>query len=288
MDKFFPIETPYSSEEYKILKEVVNQGIDSRLEGFTKSKFGKSTAFANKFKWDFHYDELPILSRRLQELYEKTENEDYYNFKTEIEEAVARTKAEEAESANVNSIEEEENFYTEPTAPIQEAPVQQMSSDPVSRFMAMIDGNNMQETMSDSLTNQNGTNGKPQNMVDESTDKEKYEDVVFLQGEEANEPLAILKSKGPKAALKYLIQWHNPGEHLGTNELSNGSGDNTFEEGGYTMSWNPSLNYIGLQYDTTHDSVEMSEDAIAFRKLAGQREKTAPLGRHSPHSQNKK
>ena len=83
----------------------------------------------------------------------------------------------------------------------------------------------------------------------ESTDRDKYEDVVFLQGDEAFEPLERLDREGPEAALEYLKQWHYPGEHQGSQDLKHGADDKTFEKDGYTMTWNPRLDYIGLQYD---------------------------------------
>lgn len=64
---FFPIETPIGSNDYKLFEKIVNQGIDSSLEGFTKSKFGKSPHFDNKALFNFSKDELPILLRRLEQ-----------------------------------------------------------------------------------------------------------------------------------------------------------------------------------------------------------------------------
>jgi hypothetical protein len=92
---------------------------------------------------------------------------------------------------------------------------------------------------------------KPQTSVKiaESTDRDKYEDVVFLQGDEAFEPLERLDREGPDAALEYLKQWHYPGEHQGSQELSHGSEDKTYEKDDYIMTWNSRLGYIGLQYD---------------------------------------
>ena len=92
--------------------------------------------------------------------------------------------------------------------------------------------------------------------VSESTDQNKYEDVVFLQGEEAYQPLEILSTKGKDAALEYLKQWHYPGEHQGSQELGHGTEDQTYEKDGYIMSWNPNIGYIGLQYDLS----KMNED----------------------------
>ena len=104
---------------------------------------------------------------------------------------------------------------------------------------------------------------KPQTSVkiNESTDQDKYEDVVFLQGDDAFQPLEILDSKGADAALEYLKQWHYPGEHQGSQELGHGSGDKTYEKDGYIMSWNSRLGYIGLQYDLSKLSEEAEPNA---------------------------
>ena len=85
--------------------------------------------------------------------------------------------------------------------------------------------------------------------MNESTDQDRYEDVVFMQGEEADEPLEILRNQGEDAAMQYLMQWHSPGQHMGSQELGHGSSDQTYEKDGYTMAWNFPLNYIGLQYE---------------------------------------
>lgn len=44
---------------------------------------------------------------------------------------------------------------------------------------------------------------------------QKFQEIVFIQGEEAEEPLNILDSEGESAALQYLAQWdygENDGE----------------------------------------------------------------------------
>jgi len=73
------------------------------------------------------------------------------------------------------------------------------------------------------------------------------EEVVFLQGEEAAEPLRILQERGEQAALEYLKQWHYPGEHMTRSGFGHGTSDETYEEGPYVMSYNLPLGYIGLQ-----------------------------------------
>lgn len=101
-----------------------------------------------------------------------------------------------------------------------------------------------------------GVNMDSDNNLDESTDNHRYEEVVFLQGEHADEALYILSKKGEEAALKYLKQWHYPGEHPGTTQVPHGSGDEVFEKDGYTMSYSIPLNYIGLIYDLQHGEMK--------------------------------
>jgi len=65
---FFQITTPVNSSDAKLFTKIVNQGIDSNLEGFTKSKFDtKQTTDGRRLVLDFYKDELPILLRRLEE-----------------------------------------------------------------------------------------------------------------------------------------------------------------------------------------------------------------------------
>jgi len=102
--------------------------------------------------------------------------------------------------------------------------------------------------------------------IEESTDMDKYENVVFMQGDEAYEPLELLDRKGEDAALNYLKQWHNFGQHEGSSELGLGTNDQKYEKDGYIMSWNPRIGYIGLQYDLNYTDGqpmdELSEEEI--------------------------
>jgi hypothetical protein len=67
--EYFPITTPVGSEDDKLFVSIVNQGIDSSLEGFTKSDFTvKDTSLGKRRVFNFHTSELPILLRRLEEL----------------------------------------------------------------------------------------------------------------------------------------------------------------------------------------------------------------------------
>ena len=63
---YFEIRIRGWNDDMDMFKEVVNQGIDARLEGFTRSNFQER----NDGMWhlDFHKDELQILIRRLLEL----------------------------------------------------------------------------------------------------------------------------------------------------------------------------------------------------------------------------
>ena len=53
-----------------LVRKIVNQGIDSRLEGFTQSKFWweNPTGFVNRLECKIHSSEMQILIRRLLEL----------------------------------------------------------------------------------------------------------------------------------------------------------------------------------------------------------------------------
>ena len=52
-----------NAEEWKMIAEAVNQGIDAHLEGFTRSKFDNKTG-----QITIHPEELHILLRRLADL----------------------------------------------------------------------------------------------------------------------------------------------------------------------------------------------------------------------------
>lgn len=89
-----------------------------------------------------------------------------------------------------------------------------------------------------------------------------YERIIFMQGDDANEPLDILYSRenghsfpyylgatdeSIKAAFAYLGQWDNgdPGEESDT--PSAGTADDTWTQDGYILSANLGLGYIGLE-----------------------------------------
>lgn len=77
-----------------------------------------------------------------------------------------------------------------------------------------------------------------------------FEQIVFMQGDEADEPLQILDNEGEQAAMDYLKDWHYPGEHDTRAASGAGNSDNTYKKDGYIMAWNDDLEYIGLEYET--------------------------------------
>lgn len=79
-----------------------------------------------------------------------------------------------------------------------------------------------------------------------------YENVVFLQGDEAAEALQIFNNEGEDALLQYLTQWHYPGEHEVVQEVGSGSTDEVIEKDGYIINVNSRYDYVGLSYDLSH------------------------------------
>ena len=70
----FPMSLTY--DDLEMVKEVVNMGIDSRLEGFTQSTFEiTNDKFVTRLECKIHPDEMQILIRRLLEfeVYESDE-----------------------------------------------------------------------------------------------------------------------------------------------------------------------------------------------------------------------
>lgn len=69
MKQFVEITCRQGSNDASLFETVVNVGIDSHLEAFTKSKFSfKDTAVGLRLVCQFHISELPLLVRRLTEL----------------------------------------------------------------------------------------------------------------------------------------------------------------------------------------------------------------------------
>jgi hypothetical protein len=64
------ITCPIGGSDFKLFELVVNQGIDSHLEGFTESTFETDS---DRLVLNFDKSELPILIRRLRELAERAD-----------------------------------------------------------------------------------------------------------------------------------------------------------------------------------------------------------------------
>jgi hypothetical protein len=76
-----------------------------------------------------------------------------------------------------------------------------------------------------------------------------YEDIVLMQGDEAREPLTILDQDGEEAAIDFLKQWHNPGEHPRRYDTGAGTSDTIYkDDDGYILVYNWKEGYIGLCY----------------------------------------
>jgi hypothetical protein len=75
-----------------------------------------------------------------------------------------------------------------------------------------------------------------------------YQRVVFMQGEEAEEPLRILDEGGVGAALDHLCEWWDGSEDGETSDTpASGTEDDVHRAGEWRLTWNTSLGYIGLE-----------------------------------------
>ena len=76
----------------------------------------------------------------------------------------------------------------------------------------------------------------------------RYEPVVFIQGDEATEPLEILDRDGEEALVDYLSQW-DYGDHVPSEE-DHGAGDSDtvreMRDGAYLLTYNTRYGYCGL------------------------------------------
>ena len=81
-----------------------------------------------------------------------------------------------------------------------------------------------------------------------------YSRIVFLQGEEADEPLRILDESGQDAAIEYLAGWDYGDDDDTHDEAASGDDDDVYETSPigplgdrYRLSYNTRLGYIGLE-----------------------------------------
>lgn len=78
---------------------------------------------------------------------------------------------------------------------------------------------------------------------------ERYQHVVFLQGDEAAEVLdGVFDREGIERTVEYLTQW-DTGDGIPeiSDRSSAGAGDDTARVGDYLLSWNLRRGYIGLE-----------------------------------------
>jgi hypothetical protein len=76
-----------------------------------------------------------------------------------------------------------------------------------------------------------------------------YANIVYLQGEEAQEAFDLLNDKGSRAMFEHLKQWdYGPeSEYDLREEKPWGRADSTVDfEGGYTLSYNHAMDYCSL------------------------------------------
>lgn len=86
-NNFIEIEVNPSSKDFKMFKKVVDGGIDSHLKGFTKSKFGYRNydSIGKRAYFNFHKSEKDILLGRLNDMFEKTNDDDISTWIENIE-----------------------------------------------------------------------------------------------------------------------------------------------------------------------------------------------------------
>jgi len=75
-----------------------------------------------------------------------------------------------------------------------------------------------------------------------------YERIIFLQGEAAEETLNLYRDQDVDAVIDHLSQWHYPGEHEVNEDLGAGTQDTVIKSGGYVLSINTWVGYVGLSY----------------------------------------
>ena len=83
-----------------------------------------------------------------------------------------------------------------------------------------------------------------------------WHSIVFMQDDEADEPLSILANEGEEAAIEYLAQWDYGDETQFASEVNGhtysspadcaGTHDTVAIVGDYAVSYNEGLSYIGL------------------------------------------
>ena len=83
--------------------------------------------------------------------------------------------------------------------------------------------------------------------------RKQYLQIVFMQGDDAREPLAILDKQGESAALDFLSEWDYGDACPTNNEPNAGTSDTVYKQGNYLLTYNTGLGYIGLDRVTEEE-----------------------------------
>lgn len=102
---------------------------------------------------------------------------------------------------------------------------------------------------------------------------QRWVNVVFLQGTEADEVLELIDVEGVQAGIAHLAQWDFGDETTGAafvngevyHELPAGQWDRTFEADGYVLTYNPQMGYVGLVREHPDTTPTPGEDVVAAR-----------------------
>jgi len=74
-----------------------------------------------------------------------------------------------------------------------------------------------------------------------------YENIVFLQGDEAVHSLELIEKYTPKAAIIFLqCMYEGMFESTLSKEVPWGTNDQLYKSGNMILSWNSKIGYIGL------------------------------------------
>lgn len=73
-----------------------------------------------------------------------------------------------------------------------------------------------------------------------------YIEIIFFQGDDAEEPLEILEEQGEQACLEYCAQWDCGDSPYYSDTPPWGADDDLYQDGIYILSYNARLGYVGL------------------------------------------